>query len=148
MFDDVWLVRPFVRLSGRWQLLRTNYVTPSRIDFALPPVRRDRARVDEAFLALERLAARHGFRVVVAPVPPRRQPRASAGALRQWVSGAIRARLDVADVAPAMAAEAEREGRPWRDLYWRHDGHFNAAGYRLFGTALAPEIARRLAQAG
>ncbi len=148
LFEHVWLVRPLVRLSDRWQLLRTNYVTPSRIGLAIPPARRDRAGIDAAFQRLDALARRHGFRVVVAPIPPRRHPRASAGALRQWVSPAVRERLDVVNVVPAMAAAVVRDGRLWTDLYWRHDGHFNAAGYRLFGSTLAPEVARRLDGAG
>lgn len=144
LWRHAWTSRFFAGLSPAAELRRTNYVTPSRIGLAADVARPDAPPLEAFVGRLQALAARHRFRLVVAPVPPKRHPRGSARRLTRNLEPGILATLDVVDVQPAMAADVAARGAAWETLYWRRDDHFDADGYGLFGRSLAPEIARRL----
>lgn len=148
VYAHLWTSRFFVGMTPALELLRTNYVTPSRIGMPVDLANPDAPPLEAWFGRLAALAARHRFRLVVAPVPPKRHPRGSARRLERGLEAGIYATLDVVDVQPAMAADVAARGGRWDDLYWRRDDHFDAEGYGLFGRTLAPEIAQRLPPAG
>jgi hypothetical protein len=132
-----------VSLVPGFDLLRTNYLTPSRADLVVETARENAPPLSAHVDRLRALARQYGFRTVVTPVPPRRHPRASRRIFERALGPDALAALDVVDVREGMAAAVAREGRQWTDLYWEYDDHFDADGYGLFGASLAPEIGRR-----
>jgi hypothetical protein len=91
---------------------------------------------------LEWLGIACGCRLLVAPVPARVDLQGSLGVFR---SLAGRRAFDVVDVAPALKQALSRDHRSPKDLFFVHDDHLNVYGNRLYGEAIATEVARRLA---
>jgi len=148
LFAHVWTSRPLMRLVPAFDLVRTNYVTPSRVDLPVKLARHDAPPLATHFHRLDALARRHGFRVVVTPVPPKRHPRSSRRKLERGLGPGDLAALDVVDVRESMVQAVARDGRRWDDLYWAYDDHFDADGHAVFGASLAPEIVGRLGTSG
>jgi len=115
---------------------RIEFLQPRAEELAVPPGQRQ-ARVRElarSLRRLEQLSRDCSCRLMVAPVPPRRNPQASLERFRSLAAGLD---LEVVDVLPAMRRLREADGRAHEDLYFEHDAHFNAYGNALYARALA-----------
>jgi len=123
-------------IDGRYSLFRTNVVLSSvlhdrndqieRVD-AAEPVRR-------IFEALVELSRAKGFRLVVVPIPARDDAERTDRVMAEvrHIKG-----VTWRDPLPVLREQLERDGHDHRDMYWRHDGHFNAYGHRMLGKAVA-----------
>jgi lysophospholipase L1-like esterase len=137
LFDHSYLVRLAVYLptQGR-SIFRLHYQQLSAaelgIDAALLRERRPRLRV--ALADLETLADSCDCRLVLVPVPPRRELGGSARVLRSSLGDSS---LEIIDVVPAIERMLAKDGSEPTDLFWVNDNHLNAYGNRLFARALA-----------
>lgn len=144
LFEHLYLARLYEYLRGGvlnpW---RMNYLQRSRAELGLDDaaLARRRPAVAEALDRLEAFASRCDCQVLVVPVPPRSDP---DGSLRLFQAETRGRSFDVVDVLPAMQEALGRDGRGPEALYFVHDDHLNAYGLRLYGEAVADEIARRL----
>ncbi|MGH0031668.1 MAG: SGNH/GDSL hydrolase family protein [Myxococcota bacterium] len=96
-------------------------------------------RFREAVDGLNALAERCDCRLVVAPVPPRKDAR---GSLALWQRYAPNSRLPLLDVLPILERERRVRGLSHEDLFFRHDRHLNALGNELYGRAVAELLSR------
>ena len=151
LFEGLYTVRLGVHLArGDRNLWRTNVISPFHLG-AFPPAESGSAGASPlapgtdartVLRALQDLARKRGFRVLVVPVPPREAPGRSLAAFRR-AAGDLE--FDVEDVQAALLRVLERDGRRFSDLYWRWDAHFNAYGNAVFGEVVADALAGRLA---
>jgi len=116
VFEHLWTSRVLVPLLPGLDLLRTNYLTPSRADLAVETARENAAPLSAHVRRLEALARQYGFRTIVTPVPPKRYPRASRRKFERAIGPVALAALDVVDAREAMIAAIARDGRRWADL--------------------------------
>ncbi len=143
-FDVSYTVRALsYHLNPHDVLLRINRLAPTDAGVELraspPPAP---GALDETVRDLARSAGRYGFRLVVVPVPPRASPGGSLAALRSGVSAGVLRTLTIVSVEEELDTLRRREGLTHSELYWRHDGHFNVDGNRLFGRAVARALAQ------
>lgn len=124
-------------------LLRSNFVGPTQAGLEVEYRRAPRAHLEQAFRDLASLARQYSFMVMVAPVPTRHEPHGSLQALAACVPAHVLAPFSVVDVVPAMERLLAAERLAYRDLFWQHDGHWNAAGNRFYAMALADRMASR-----
>lgn len=121
---------------------RLNFLQSSAAELGIDDalLRQRAPRVAAAFRALERFAESCDCRVLVVPVPARRELDGSARVLARRAPDLA---LEVVDVAPALERSLAARGRPPADLFWVHDSHLNAAGNEAFGRALADALVSR-----
>jgi hypothetical protein len=124
---------------------RMEFQQPGRAELGDPDRAAGRERLRAALADLEALAATCGCRVLVAPVPPRSDPR---GSLDVWRRHAGNLAVEVVDVLPAFERERAARGLEHRDLYFEHDNHLNALGNELYGGAVAEALLRREGEQG
>ncbi len=129
-------------IGGNGNLLRSNFVKPSHIGQSIPRSGKETA-LQDVFQNFLRLSRQHGFRLMVVPVPMKEDEDISLEVLRAYLQID---ELDVVDPLPHMKSRLESDGKAFAAMYWRHDGHFNAYGYRLFGMAVAQAVDERLGQ--
>jgi lysophospholipase L1-like esterase len=123
-------------------LLRSNFVWPAHA--GLEVERRDpRAHLEQAFRELASLARQYSFAVLVAPVPARHEPQGSLQVLTAYVPPHVLEPFSVVDVVPAMERLLTSERLAYKQLFWKYDGHLNAAGNRVYALALADRIPSR-----
>lgn len=124
-------------------LLRSNFVGPAQAGVEVEHRRAPRAHLEQAFRDLASLARQYSFAVMVAPVPARHEPQGSLQALTACVPAHVLAPFALVDVVPAMERLLAAERLAYRELFWQYDGHWNAAGNRLYAMALADRMASR-----
>ncbi len=137
LFEHFYTVRLAIHAQlGPMNLFRLRFVQPRRAELRIDDAtRRRRAqKLRESFAELSAFAAECDCRVVVAPVPPRRELAGSLRVLRRWIGATA---LPVIDVVPAMERMLAEDGRTRLDLFWIHDNHLNGYGNELFARALA-----------
>jgi hypothetical protein len=100
--------------------------------------------IDEVFQALIELSRRRDFRLIVLPVPAKKSLDASKQTLRRSLRASVLTQLEVADTSAVVRDLVGEDGRAYQDLFWRHDGHLNAYGNRVFGTAVARVLKGKL----
>jgi hypothetical protein len=140
LFESSYLARLLgAALLPRGSPFRMEFQQPARAELGAPDRDAGRRRLREALDALAGLPAACGCRVVVAPVPPRSDPR---GSLDRWrrIDGGVA--VEVVDVLPAIERELAARGLHHRDLYFEHDNHLNALGNELYGRAVAGALLR------
>jgi hypothetical protein len=115
-----------------FQQARLAELGPAALDPAAG-VRRHRL----ALQGLEQLASSCDCRLLVAPVPPRRDPEASR---EIWSRRAAGTSLELLDVLPALARARRELGAAHEDLYFVHDNHLNVLGNELYGRAVAEAL--------
>jgi lysophospholipase L1-like esterase len=118
---------------------RIEFQQPGRAELGMPDLVAGQQRLRDALDELGGLPARCGCRVLVAPVPPRSEPR---GSLDMWRRHAGSVPVEVIDVLPALERDLAARGLHHRDLYFEHDNHLNALGNELFGHAVAEALLR------
>ena len=145
---SVWLFKRLylARLAMSWgdcRLLRTNFVTPLHLGerALLHPAYGAGRDPDALFQGFADLSERHGFKLLVLPVPAKHDLEASRKTLRQHVHVGG---LAIVDVVPIVRASLAKDGKSYDDLFWRHDGHLNAYGHRVFGLTTAEALSDRL----
>jgi len=135
------------RLAMNWgncRLFQTNFVTPLHLGerALLRPAYGAGRSPDALFKAFVDLSKQHGFKLLVVPVPAKHDLEASRKTLRQHARAG---NLTVVDVAPMVRASLAKDGKAYHDMFWRHDGHLNAYGHRVFGLATTATVSDRLA---
>jgi lysophospholipase L1-like esterase len=136
-FERSYLVRLGTTLAlGPHNLFRLEFVAPRRAELERGPevLARRRRALRQAFEGLEALGRDCTCRLLIVPVPARRELAASRRILQDQVGDLD---LEVVDVLPDMVRALERDGRTPADLFFVHDNHLNAYGNRLFGRAVA-----------
>jgi lysophospholipase L1-like esterase len=144
-FERSYLVRLGAGLAlGPRNLFRLEFVTPRRAELERGPeaLARRRVALRQAFEGLEALGRDCTCRLLIVPVPARRELTGSLRILRRQIADLD---LEVVDVAPHMVRALARDGRAPPDLFFVHDNHLNAYGNRLFGRAVARALAAELA---
>jgi lysophospholipase L1-like esterase len=140
LYQSSYLVRlasaPFLPRSSPF---RMEFQQPARAELGEPDRAAGRERLRAALADFEALAAACGCRVLVAPVPPRSDPR---GSLAMWGRIAGGLSLEVVDVLPALERALAARGLRHADLYFEHDNHLNALGNELYGRAVAEALLR------
>ncbi|HEX5053643.1 MAG TPA: SGNH/GDSL hydrolase family protein [Planctomycetota bacterium] len=137
------LVRALLNMFRGDGLLRSNFVWPGQVGLAVERGRAPQAPLEQAFRDLASLARRYSFAVLVAPVPARHEPRGSMQVLTSWVPAQILQPFAVVDVVPAVERLLASEHLAYRELFWTHEDHLNAAGNRLYALALADSLQPR-----
>ena len=136
-FERSYLVRLALNLAqGPHNLFRLGFVAPRRAELERGPrvLARRRLALRRSFEGLEALGRDCACRLLIVPVPARRDLAASLRVLQSQI-GSLE--LEVVDVLPHMVRALERDGRAPSDLFFVHDNHLNAYGNRLFGWAVA-----------
>ena len=143
LHEHLYLVRLGAFLiGGNGNLLRSNFVKPSHIGQSISRPGKETA-LQDVFQEFLQLSKQHEFRLMIVPVPMKEDEDISLEVLRAYVQID---ELDVIDPLPHMKSRLESDGKVFAEMYWRHDGHFNAYGYRLFGMAVAQAVDDRLGQ--
>lgn len=143
LHEHLYLVRLAAFLiGGNGNLLRSNFVKPSHIGQSVSRSGKETA-LQDVFQEFLQLSKQHGFRLMVVPVPMKEDEAISLEVLRAYVQIG---ELDVIDPLPHMKSGLESDGKAFAEMYWQHDGHFNAYGYRLFGMAVAQAVEERFGQ--
>ena len=124
-------------------LLRSNFVGPAQAGLEIEHRREPRARLEQAFRELASLARQYSFAVLVAPVPAQHDPQGSMKALTDYVPSLVLEPFSVVDVVPAMERLLTSEHLAYQQLFWKFDGHLNAAGNRVYALALAESLPSR-----
>jgi lysophospholipase L1-like esterase len=135
-----WLARlALVRLEGPANPFRLSFRQPSRAALGLTPnvLRAREAWPRRSFEELARFAAACDCRLIVVPVPARRELAASRDLVRELVKGLP---LEVVDPLARMRGQLERDRREPAELYFGYDAHLNAYGNRVFGEVLADSV--------
>jgi len=104
--------------------------------------------LDQLLEQLLQLSRHHGFRVLVVPVPPKHEPRASVWRLRRELSSERWRDLDVVNVFPAAERMLAEDGRTMGQLYWELDGHFNEYGNKVYARVVFEALRERLGDTG
>lgn len=140
-FERSYLVRLGTALAlGPHNLFRLEFVAPRRAELERGPdtLARRRVALRGSFEGLEALGRDCACRLLMVPVPARRELSASVRILRSWTGGLD---LEVVDVLPHMVRALEHDGRTPADLFFVHDNHLNTYGNELFGRAVARVLA-------
>ena len=121
-------------------LLRSNFAGPQQA--GLQPNRKHEpgARLDAAFRNLISLSVKNHFELSVIPVPAKRDPDGSMKALTGNVSAEVLRQISVIDVVPALERLRNERHIGYREMFWKHDGHLNETGNRLFALAVVQAI--------
>ncbi|MBL8732852.1 MAG: SGNH/GDSL hydrolase family protein [Planctomycetes bacterium] len=136
------LVRALCNTFGGSTLLRSNFVWPGQVGLEVRH-RAPQAPLEQACRDLATLAQRHGFRVLVVPVPARHDAMGSMKVLTQNLPAYALQPFAVVDVVPDMERLLAGAQLTYQQLFWQHDDHLNAAGNRLFAQALAERMPPR-----
>jgi lysophospholipase L1-like esterase len=147
-FERSYLVRLGLHLAqGPHNLFRLEFVAPRRAELERGPqtLARRRLALRRSFEGLEALGRDCACRLLIVPVPARRDLAASLRVLQGQI-GSLE--LEVVDVLPHMVRALERDGRVPSDLFFVHDNHLNAYGNRLFGRAVARALGVERAPGG
>jgi len=140
-FERSYLVRLGTAYAlGPHNLFRLEFVAPRRAELAPGPkvLAARRLALRRSFEGLEALGRDCACRLLIVPVPARRELAASLRILREQIRGLD---LEVVDVLPAMTDALTRDGRTPADLFFVHDNHLNAYGNEIFGRAVARVLA-------
>jgi lysophospholipase L1-like esterase len=135
-----WLARlALVAAEGPANPYRLSFRQPSRAELGLGPelMRAREAWPRRSFEELARFASECACRLIVVPVPARRELGASRDLVRELVKGLP---LEVVDVLARMRGQLEKDQREPADLYFRYDAHLNAYGNRVFAEMLAESV--------
>jgi hypothetical protein len=127
-------------LLGAGQLLNSNYVTPSIANMHLPEPQVHHHNIDKYLVELKSLSIQHGFRLLIIPVPSKESKVRSLQVLTEHASPEVLADLVIIDISKQLELLLESRRIVYRDLFWKHDGHFNALGHEIFGAAVAMAI--------
>jgi lysophospholipase L1-like esterase len=136
-----WLARlALVAAEGPANAYRLSFRQPSRAELGLTPelLQAREALPRRSFEELARFAAECDCRVIVVPVPARRELAASRDRVRELVRGLPA--LEVVDVLARMRGQLEKDEREPADFYFRYDAHLNAYGNRVFASMLAESV--------
>jgi lysophospholipase L1-like esterase len=127
-------------LLGAGQLLNSNRVTPSIVNMHSPKPQVHDHNIDKYLVELKSLSIQHGFRLLIIPVPSKKSKVRSLQVLTEHASPEVLADLEIIDISKQLELLLESRRIVYRDLFWKHDGHFNALGNEIFGAAAATVI--------
>jgi lysophospholipase L1-like esterase len=144
LYRHSYIFRAAAVVNKDWAMLRTNYLSPSRIGPKVNPKALDTPDIDDIFEQFLYLARRDGFRFLVMPVPDKKVADDSLSIYETVVPESIREEIPVVDTLPALRELLRAEGADHPDLYWRDDGHFNAYGNEVFGRAAAAALSGQI----
>jgi len=88
-------------------------------------------------LTLRALSERHGFRLLLVPVPTSDSMSETMGKLIAAASPNVLGSLEIVDISPYLQQALVRSGLSYAEMFWRYDGHFNSKGHKVFGIALS-----------
>lgn len=117
-----------------------NYLSPSRAGIPLREPSAPAGSFEAALSGFAGAAARAGVPWRLVPLPTKRDPAGGVEALRRALPEPVFASLPILDVRPALEALRARQGLSHEGLFWLHDAHLNAEGYRLLGLAVAEAL--------
>jgi len=142
LYNSSYVARALINRTGRSRLLRKNVLTPQTAGIEVRKYGKDKwaNRIEHAFLDLIHMSRQHGFALLVVPIPGKEEPLGSMNALLENISREIHEELHIIDVVPDMHALSRAQDLNHVELYWKYDHHFNAAGHRVFGIALAKAL--------
>ena len=139
LYQNSYVCRAIMNRSSSSRLMRKNLVSPHRSGVEMSRYTDESwaNRVEGTFLELINLSRKHGFKLFVVPLPQKDEPRASMTRLVKNLSLKVRDDLTIVDVLPTVNDLLRDQEFSYRELFWKHDNHFNVAGNRLFGDAVA-----------
>jgi len=139
LHKNSYVCRAIMSRSNKYRLMRKNLVSPHRSGIKISEYTDEAwsGRVEETFCELTTLSHEHGFKLLVVPVPTKDDPSESMTRLLNYLTPKVRDELVIVDILPTMNELLKDEGLGYHQLFWKYDNHFNAAGNRLYGTALA-----------
>jgi hypothetical protein len=141
LFEHSLLYRAGTFVGYRPLLLRTNFISPSQIGMEVDSSSVPGRSLDSLMLALDRLSRAEAFELLVVPVPTREVPAASRTAFADNVTDSVQGRLRMIDPIPGIERVLREDGRGYRDMFWRHDGHFETYGNAVFGKVMGRLLA-------
>lgn len=140
LFKNLYLFRLMTYLHRGGVLLRTNYITPSKIGIGVIERADNPINIEDLFKKLIALSQDHNFQLLIIPITPKDNPIKSLNTLRQNISESTQSRLNIIDISPIVQKLLNKDKKSYYELFWKYDGHFNAYGNQIFGLAAAEII--------
>lgn len=139
LYKHSYFFRAITSRSGRSRLLRKNLISTSVADMYIPKYTKEECsnRIEQTFLSLISLSHKHNFKLLIMPVPAKTGSNESMTALLNNVSQETFDKLEIINIFPVVNDLLKTEKLNYNQLFWKHDNHFNLAGNRIIGTALA-----------
>lgn len=140
LFNNFYLFRLATYLDREGVLLRSNTLALSRFGITVDKEAVYPAYIDYVFQQFNALSKQHNFKFIVIPVITKDNPTGSLDTLRHNVSELTLAQLNIVDVSPIVHNLLIEDSKPYNELFWRYDGHFNTYGNYIFGLAVSEVI--------
>ncbi|MFQ5900924.1 MAG: SGNH/GDSL hydrolase family protein [Thermodesulfobacteriota bacterium] len=143
LFNNLYLVRATTLLHKDdrvGMLLRSNYLSPSMIGIAVNERATAPVDIDGLFQQFKELSQQYNYKFLIIPVLSKRNPTDSLNILRHNVTELTLTELDIINISPIVQKLLMKDNKPYNDLFWKYDGHFNNYGNHVFGLAVAEVI--------
>lgn len=137
LFDKVYLYRAATYLFWRENYVsRTNFLKPSHLGVSSRQSDSATMPIGAVFRELKDLSEQYRFELLIIPVPAKTGTD-SLNELQKVLPESNLTSLGIVDVFQTIDELLDHQQRPYKDMFWRYDGHLNAFGNNIFGQAVA-----------